>query len=250
MAGSEGSGRDLWRAEVSAAPRVRLTGSIWRVVESQEQIATRALVDTLEEQDLLERLVEAAKPPLRTGTEHLDYLLATPFRYPPLRWGSRFGTAHEPSIFYGSRRRDTALAEVAYYRFLFWHGMRIPPRSGVLVTQHTAFSARIDCNPGFRLQDAPFDTHREDLVHRSDHRATQALGAAMRAAGIVGFEAPSARCPQRGLNVGVFSPHGIASRVAGRKASWLCELTSEQVVFRGDRLVKFTPASVSGPGPS
>ncbi len=38
-------------------------GTLYRLVESQEQIATRQLVDTLEEQALLEEMLDAVKPP-------------------------------------------------------------------------------------------------------------------------------------------------------------------------------------------
>jgi hypothetical protein len=72
------------------------------MVESQQQIATSSLVDDLAEQALLEELIERSKPPLRSGTERLHYLLATPFRYPPLRHGSRFGGRFEPSLLYGA----------------------------------------------------------------------------------------------------------------------------------------------------
>ena len=71
--------------------------SAWRVVEAQHQVSTRKLVDTLEEQSLLEDLIDAAKPPDPTQGR-LHYLLSTPFRYPPLRHGSRFGTRHEPGL--------------------------------------------------------------------------------------------------------------------------------------------------------
>ena len=51
-------------------------------------------------------LAEQAVP--RAGTE--DTLLSTPFRYPPLPYGSRFGRRHEHGIYYGSKRLDTNLA--------------------------------------------------------------------------------------------------------------------------------------------
>ena len=57
--------------------------SPWRVVESQHQVSTRKLVDSADEQALLEELIDGAKPPdLTRGRLH--YLLFTPFRYPPL----------------------------------------------------------------------------------------------------------------------------------------------------------------------
>ena len=62
----------------------RSHGRLLRLVESQEQVATNSLVRTLAEQALLEDLIEASKPPLPATGHGLHYLLATPFRYPPL----------------------------------------------------------------------------------------------------------------------------------------------------------------------
>lgn len=82
-----------WDALLATAPPRRLDGTVVRLVESQEQIATHRLVATLARQAQLEALLERTKPPLRPGTDGLHYLLATPFRYPPLPNGSRFGCA-------------------------------------------------------------------------------------------------------------------------------------------------------------
>ena len=70
---------------------------------------------------LLEELIEDVKPP-PGAPAGLHYLLFTPFRYPPLRHGSRFGTRAERGIWYGSRTRATAFAEKAYYLLLFLEG--------------------------------------------------------------------------------------------------------------------------------
>src|SRR5215510_6980065 len=93
----------------------------WRAVEAQHQVSTRKLVDTAAEQELLEELIESAKPPDVTGGR-VHYLLSTPFRYPPLRHGSRFGTRHERGIWYGATSLRTLFAEVAYYRLVFIDG--------------------------------------------------------------------------------------------------------------------------------
>ena len=63
----------------------------WRAVEAQHVASTRRLVDSNEEQAILERLLDESKPAVLASTAGLDYLLATPFRYPP-SWpgGSRF----------------------------------------------------------------------------------------------------------------------------------------------------------------
>jgi len=132
---------EIWAACSARAERVPLAGVVYRLVESQEQVATNSLVRTLAEQALLEDLIESSKPRHSATTSGLHYLLATPFRYPPLPWGSRFGSRFEPGLFYGARSVGTTLAECAYYRFVFWSGMATPPPQP-LNTSHTMFNAR------------------------------------------------------------------------------------------------------------
>jgi hypothetical protein len=209
----------------------RVHGTLLRLVESQEQVATNSLVDSASEQAVLEELLERSKPPRRPGTEGMPYLLHTPFRYPPLRYGSRFGARFEPSIFYGSRDERTVLAEAAFYRFWFWAGMAQPPRSE-LITQHTVFQAGYDTPRGIRLQRAPFSAYEKVLRDPADYRETQALGRAMRTAGIAAFEYVSARDPDRSLNIGLFSPRALMprDRILGRE-EWACTTGPDRVVF-------------------
>ena len=223
-----------WQACLADTPPVKLTGTLLRLVESQEQVATSQLVASLARQTLLEDMLEATKPRLRKGTESLHYLLATPFRYPPLKHGSRFGTRSEPSLFYGSLETRTVLAEAAYYRFVFWHGMATPP-AGKLDTQHTLFGAAYRSGQGLQLQAPPFARHRAVLASLSDYRASQALGTAMRTAGIEAFEYISARDPQAGINVALFTPRALARKEPVSQEAWLCELSGERVRFRAAR---------------
>ena len=81
----------IWESCKGAQQIRHVVGTVYRLVESQEQIATLGYVDTLEEQTLLEEMLETTKPPYPFTTEDFHYLLKTPFRYPPLKWGSRFG---------------------------------------------------------------------------------------------------------------------------------------------------------------
>ena len=220
-----------WDACLVDAQPGKLAGKMLRLVESQEQVATNQLVTSLERQAVLEDMLEMTKPRLRKGTAQLHYLLAAPFRYPPLKHGSRFGNRSKPSLFYGSLEKETVLAEAAYYRFIFWHGMATPP-AGKLDTQHTLFSASYRTDQGLRLQDSPFATHRNVLASPSDYRASQALGSVLRAADIEAFEFISARDPEKGVNVALFTPQALAKKEPDSQEAWLCELTSEYVRFR------------------
>lgn len=223
---------DIWKRCEGERQIRPLRGRLLRLVESQEQVATQQLVDDLEEQALLEQLLESSKPPLPEGTAGLHYLLKTPFRYPPLRWGSRFGSRDEPSLFYGAWSLETAMAETAYYRFLFWSGMASPPPSGRIRSAHASFEVRYQVERGIQLQAPPFVAERESLTDRCDYQATQGLGRAMRAAGVEAFEFESARCPERGINVALFVPRAFAERKPKNMTAWLCETSAGQVAFK------------------
>src|SRR5688572_23792731 len=115
---------NLWNLCNGAAFISNIATDAYRVVESQHLSATRKLVDSVEEHEALEVLIEHSKPKIPKGPEfkRLHYLLFTPFRYPPLKHGSRFGKISERSLWYGSLELETALAEVAFYRFYFLLG--------------------------------------------------------------------------------------------------------------------------------
>jgi len=222
---------DLWAACGSRAEPVTFAGEVLRMVESQEQVATQRLVGNLAEQDLLESLLERSKPPRPAATAGLDYLLATPFRYPPLRYGSRFGRRHEPSLFYAACTRPPLLAESAYYRFVFRAGMTSPPPR-TLRTQHTVFGARVCARRTYRLDAPPFDAHGLVLANPGEYAATQALGSALRAAGAEALVYPSARDLQHGLNAALYTPAAFAEPRPTFREEWFCETGAERVSFR------------------
>lgn len=222
----------IWSACAASAEPSLLGGTLHRVVESQQQVATRGLVDDdLERQQVLERLLESSKPSRPPGTERLDYLLATPWRYPPLRHGSRFGAVHEPSLFYGGLGIGAVLAETAYYRLVFREDTESPPP--VVRSRHTMFEAKYRAERGLRLHRSPFDAFSNALTHRTDYTETQALGSALRDEDIEAIEFASARDPDGGLNVALFVPSALVSTRAERRTPWLCATTDEAVVFRG-----------------
>jgi hypothetical protein len=200
-------------------------------VESQEQIATMGLVDTLAEQDRLEYLIDGSKPPYNVNVKGLHYLLSTPFRYPPLTHGSRFGSRYEPSLFYGSREITTVLAETAYYRFVFWDGMTTPPPSGCYKTQHTLFGAEFATPCGICLQWPPFDVHHAALTDQCNYSATQQMGQSMREVGALAIEYCSARDSLQGVNVALYSPEVFTNPRPTFQDGYVCETTSSTVAF-------------------
>jgi hypothetical protein len=207
------------------------------VVEAQHVVSTRKLVDTLEEQELLEDLIDRQKPPAPEEPEFagLHPLLATPFRYPPLRYGSRFGRRHERGIWYGSLTLPTGLAEVAYYRLVFLDGTtaNISP-----VAELTAFTAGFATDVGVDLTHTPFDRHAASISSPTDYDPAQELGSAMRADGVEVFHYRSARDRGGGTNLGLFTPTAFSSKRPARElATWVCYASRLRVDFLRKNLV-------------
>ncbi len=200
--------------------------SPWRAVEAQHRVSTRKLVDTLEEQALLEEMIDAAKPPDPTRGR-LHYLLSTPFRYPPLRHGSRFGGRHEMGIWYGAERPRTVFAEVAYYRLLFIEGTRAD--LGTVTTPLTLFTVRAKTERGIDLVGTPFDAHRSDIAAPDSYTDSQALGTAMRTAGVELFSYPSARDVRGGAGVGVLDPAAFGGAKPRDLQTWNCTASVKRV---------------------
>lgn len=222
---------EIWEAIREIITPEYLNNHLLRVVESQEQIATNSLVDDLEKQAVLEEMLEDSKPAAPKDDRTLHYLLVTPFRYPPLKHGSRFGTKHEPSLLYGSLTKETAFAETGFYRFLFWLGMSSPPPSNKLITQHTVFSVQYKTGAGLMLQNPPFSDYQDQLLNPVNYRDTQALGHAMREYGIDAFEYMSARDTMHGINVALFTTDALATTTPKDQQQWICETTGDTVRF-------------------
>ena len=206
---------------------------IYRIAEGQHYVSTRSLVDNSEEHEILEAVLDASKPiaPVRNARGDLHYLLYTPFRYPPLKSGGRFHTRIEQSIFYGSEELKTAMAEVAYGRFLFmqhshaeFEPMHVP---------YTHFLAKVKSLKSLLLKSTPFIKHRDILSHPSSYVASQTLGARMRKENVELFTYCSAR-NQDGVNVGLFSVEAFQQNqpVKGKDVHWSVYISADTVEFK------------------
>jgi hypothetical protein len=201
----------------------------WRVVEAQHLLSTRHLVDSVEEHEILENLIESSKP--KTPYNH-NYLIFTPFRYPPLPYGSRFGTIHEPSLWYGSLELETAFAEVSFYlqKFRFDSSANL----GQLTLLHTAFKTKVSCKAGICLEKPPFAEFREFISAQDSYQYSQILGSEMRQAAVQAFTFYSARTDNDRLNIGIYSPEVFKEEknsFISNQQTWQCFACEENIEF-------------------
>lgn len=218
----------IWTACAGSSRQKPLALQPFRVVESQYVTATRKLVDSDDEQALLEELIDTAKPPRPIGRQFdgLHYLLYTSFRHPPLRNGSRFGTRYERGIWYGSLELRTAFAEVAYYRLVFLEGSAA--ELGAVTVELSAFRAHVKTERGVDLTVPPFAEHAARISSRTHYRTAQRLGRDMRDAGVEVCVFSSARDAERGKNVALFEP-AFAKKRPTVPESWVCTAARDKV---------------------
>ena len=208
---------------------------IFRLVESQEQVATNLLVRTLAEQALLEDLIEASKPPPgRDRHSACTTCLLRRFVIRRCRGAHASAAASSRACSMRARGHETRCSPKRLLPLRFWSGMATPP-SVPLDTRHTLFSvddpgqSRGGCSCRIR----PSTNSPTTLHDRRRYDATQALGSAMREAGIDAFEYVSARDPLQGVNVALFTPEGARNqqtdglrRMAMRNHGRACEFLS------------------------
>jgi hypothetical protein len=202
----------------------------WRGVEAQHIVATMRLVDTLEEQALLESLLERSKPPLPqapTATAAKHYLLTTPFRYRP-QHGSRFRRAGTLGVWYGAATLQTACAEVAYWRWRF-----LMDSAGLqaqeLLTEHSFFQAQIE-GLAINLAAPPWLEAREQWVHPLNYQATQAVAEQARAHGVQWLAYESVR-DAGGQCAVVFDVQALTAIHLPSQQTWHCRTTQTGVRF-------------------
>lgn len=213
----------------------RLGGTLWRVVEAQHISSTLRLTDTLDDQAVLEDVLEATKPPYPPGAEQLHYLLKTPFRYgAPYPHGSRFRRAHSThGVFYGSEAINTALAETAFYRLLFFSASPDTPAPKRPVA-HSVFSITYQTERGLNLVDGPLRRYRKRWLDSVSYAATQALADSAIDAALTAIRYTSVRDPECGANVALLSPEVFTRRKPSHFQTWYSLIKPSAVNFWRD----------------
>lgn len=204
----------------------RVSGTCWRIVEGQHHVSTLALVDSLADQRRLEQLIEVTKPTLPEECRGLHYLLSTPFRYRSYPTGSRFSRAGPtPGVFYASAEVETAVAEAAFYRLLFFaESPATPWPAGA--AEHTAFSVRYGSAKAIDLTRPPFARRRKRWMHPADYAPCQKLADDARAAGIELIRFASVRDPSHRLNVALLTCRAFRDKAPAATQSWRIRLGS------------------------
>ena len=227
-----------WTPAALSSEARPLSGTCWRLVEAQHRVSTLKLVDTVEEQSVLEDLIQDTKPVLPAECAHLHYLLATPFRYgAAYPVGSRFRRAGlTEGVFYAAEEPHTAVAEIVFYRLLFYAespGTPWPQNAA----EYTAFSAAYATKKGIDLT--------AGKLHATDYEPCQRLADSSRAANVDIIRYLSVRDPRHGFNLALLTGRVFTKSKPVREQTWhirlsdagaqaICEAPRSRITFGRD----------------
>ena len=214
-----------WTPAALSSEAHRLAGRAWRLVEAQHRVSTLKLVDDLDEQAVLEALIEETKPLVPAECRGLGYLLATPFRYAAAYpRGSRFRRAGRTAgVFYASETAATAVAEMAFWRLLFFVESPTTPWPAD-AAEYTAFAALFDTARAIDLARPPLDADTSAWEHPTDYAACQALADAARTADVEVIRYRSVRDPDRGGNLALLTCRAFAAPEPVERQTWRIRL--------------------------
>jgi hypothetical protein len=219
-----------------------LIGICWRVVEGQHLISTLKLVATVDEQEVLENEIERTKPQVPPECRHLHYLLYTPFRYGGFYPGSRFRRAGmNEGVFYGAERPETAIAEMAFHRLLFYMESPDTPWPSN-ATEYTAFSVEYATEKAIDLTAGKYRADEAKWTHLTDYSHCQAFADRARAAHIEIICSRSVRDPRKGKNLALLTCRSFAKPNPITRQTWrvllsdagalaICELPRSRITF-------------------
>lgn len=213
----------VWTVCSGPSHITKIFSEVFRVCESQEDVATMNIVDSLADQSVLENMIEASKPGSLVG----HYLVSTPFRYPPLQHGSRFGGTFEPSLFYGSESLEGCFTETAFYRFLFFSAYA---STHEVNNSYTSFSLKVVSESSVDLTQGPFQAFAKDLLSPSNYGVTQELGSEIRSAGVKLIRYQSARSIKPNVNIALFDRSPVISEPSLMR-QWFCCTRKDSVEF-------------------
>ncbi len=220
----------IWTAEELEYNLINIDSDCWRFVEAQHVVSTMKIVDDEFEKDRLEELLEETKPPIPDRCKKLDYLLFTPFRYEPEPNGSRFRRKGQgEGAFYASEKIETALAEMAFYKLLFFAES---PKTDLPsnTCEYTAFQVKYKSNRAIDLTIAPISDNKDLWEDPSSFEHCQNLADQARLANISVIRSNSIRCPKKGKNITILSCDAFAKNKPSEYETWRLTIKEDRII--------------------
>ncbi len=225
----------IWIADALRSDIIIIEQSWWRCVEAQHKISTLKLVDSLQEHEILEDILEESKPPVPPECQNLHYLYMTPFRYGNYPNGSRFRKAGiSAGVYYVSETAKTAIIETAYNLSLFYKHSPYTPFPGNPI-EHSAFNVPIKTASAIDLTKSSFNRAKKLWKNKKDYNACQELESMARKSGVELIIYQSVRNPDFAKNAALLTCSGFARNGPNKYQSWRMLFNKSGVHFICER---------------
>jgi hypothetical protein len=163
----------------------------------------------------------------------MDYLLFTPFRYTRQNsFVSRFRRANAPDgVFYAAASPETAIAEMAFYRLLFYAESPDTPMP-TNPAEYTAFAVQLRTQRGVDLTRAPMNGYAQLWMDPKDYSHCHKLADVSREEGIeiIGYTSLRDACHR--LNYAVLTPRAFAQLKPITRQSWHMNIREDGVLAK------------------
>ncbi|MBV1774575.1 RES family NAD+ phosphorylase [Burkholderiaceae bacterium DAT-1] len=205
---------------------------LWRVCEGQTKNYVAPLVETVDELDVLESILESSKPPY-CAEDPRHFLLSTPFRYAERTpGGSRFIAHGATGAMYAGEVPEVCFREAghwAYHRFVRQsEGLS----SQTFSLRRTLFSFDVS-GAAIDLFAPPFDVDAAAWLSPDNYVPCQRMGSAARQAGIDLIRYRSVRDPDHRAAMVVLADRPIVSNAPASQEDFDLFIGKSQVAWRG-----------------
>ena len=169
-------------------------------------------------------MLEETKPKIPIVCEKLNYLLFTPFRYQLDYGGSRFRRKGQvEGVWYGSEYEETALAEMAFYRFLFYAespDTHFPENT----CNFTAYAVGMSTDRSLDLTKNELSKYHQMWMNLNEYEDCQTLADNAREIGVELIRYYSVRDLERRANLAVLSCNEFTNGPINPPHTWRLKL--------------------------
>jgi hypothetical protein len=128
-------------------------------------------------------------------------------------------------VFYAAEEVETAVAEMAFYRLLFFAESPATPWPSN-PGEYTAFETAFDTPQAIDLTKPPLDARRDDWTNLVDYTACQELAEVAREAGVDVIRYQSARDAHQRANLAILRCRAFAQPKEIRRQTWRFHIDS------------------------
>ena len=225
-----------WTPRAVASEAAPLRFDLWRAVEAQHVVSTMALVDTLDEQHVLERMLDDGKPPVPDGAGALALPAVHAVSLSAAAGRLALSRAERPRRVLWRRRGAHRLRRARLLALAA--SARRRRRCTAMPAQAADGVSRQARDDAVDLRAAPFVRDRAAWTAPDDYAACQRFGVAAREAGVGAIRYESVRDPQHGGCCAVLTPERVRAPAPLEQQTWMLSVSRERVVWQRTHVLR------------